>query len=242
MTERPPAAAPGPAPEGVPGPAPAPDAPARTALPGTPARTATGPLATTPTPTRPWAKAPPTTGPLAIPSPTTGLTPTAPLRCGPYVVDRERIAAFAAALGDPHPAYTDPAAARALGHRDTIAPPTYLTTLAARAEDQLLGSRPGFTTLDGAVHRSQSVRHARPAHAGDTLHATVRVADVTTLAGRQLLTLDCEFHDADGLWVATTTSALLCPDAPGTLPARPRPSGEDALARRPLDPTGSEHP
>lgn len=156
--------------------------------------------------------------------------PPTTLRCGPYTLDRERIAAFAAALGDPHPAYTDPAAARALGHPDTIAPPTYLAALAAHAEDQLLSNRPDFTGTDGAVHRSQAVRHARPAHAGDTLHATVRLAGETTVAGRQLLTVDCEFHDADGLWVATTTSSLLCP----ATPTRP--------VRRPLDPTGSEHP
>ncbi|MEU9122492.1 MaoC family dehydratase [Streptomyces sp. NPDC048506] len=153
------------------------------------------------------------------------------LRCGPYALDRAGIAAFAAALGDPHPAYTDPAAARALGHPDVIAPPTYLATLAARAEDQLLSTRPDFTTTDGAVHRSQTLRHARPAHAGDTLYATVRLAGVTVLAGRRLLTVDCEFHDADGLWVATTTSSMLCPATP------------EWPVRRPLDPQGSEqHP
>lgn len=152
------------------------------------------------------------------------------LCCGPYAIERKRIAAFAAALGDPHPAYTDPAAARALGHPDIIAPPTYLASLAADAEDQLLNVRPDFTATEGAVHRAQSLRHARPAHAGDTLHATVRLAAATTLIGRPLLTLDCEFRDADGAWVATTTSSLLCPAT------APRP------ARRPRDTTGSEHP
>ncbi|BDM73611.1 UPF0336 protein [Streptomyces nigrescens] len=161
-----------------------------------------------------------TPGPTGPPAPGTG-TGTDVLRCGPYVLDRARIAGFAAAVGDPHPAYTDPVAARALGHPDTLAPPTYLVTLAAHAEDQLLRARPDLPGLDGAVHRAQSLRHARPAHAGDVLHATVRLADVAHLAGRRLLTLDCAFHDADGLWVATTTSTLLC---------------------RPLDPTGSEHP
>ncbi|MFG2284575.1 MaoC family dehydratase [Streptomyces sp. NPDC048595] len=169
-------------------------------------------------------------------------TPPTSLRCGPYAIDRERIAAFAAALGDPHPAYTDPAAARALGHPDTIAPPTYLATLAARAEDALLSARPQITSLDGAVHRSQSLRHARPAHAGDTLHATVRLTEASALAGCELLTLDCEFHDAAGLWVATTTSALLCRVAPGPPPAQPRPGSRRPRVRRPHDPTGSEHP
>ena len=42
----------------------------------------------------------------------------------PYEVGREKIREFAAAIGDANPAYTDPAAARALGHPDVIAPPT----------------------------------------------------------------------------------------------------------------------
>ncbi|MGP8300646.1 MaoC family dehydratase [Streptomyces inhibens] len=167
--------------------------------------------------------------------PAPGMPPSTPappstLRCGPYTLDRARLAAFAGALGDPHPAYRDPAAAHALGHPDTIAPPTYLATLAADAEDQLLRLQPGFAGTEGAVHRSQTLRHARPAHAGDTLHATVRITGATTLAGRQLLTLDCEFRALDGSWVATTTSSLLCPAT------APRP------ARRPLDPMGSEQP
>ncbi|MER0481104.1 MaoC family dehydratase [Streptomyces sp. Edi2] len=152
------------------------------------------------------------------------------LRCGPYVIERLRIAAFAAALGDPHPAYTDPAAARALGHPDIIAPPTYLATLAGHAEDQLLSLQPAFSATEGTVHRAQTLRHARPAHAGDTLHATVCLAAATTLAGRPLLTLDCEFRDEGGVWVATTTSSLLCPAT------APRP------ARHPLDTTESDHP
>ncbi|MGX7758807.1 MaoC family dehydratase [Streptomyces angustmyceticus] len=160
---------------------------------------------------------------------TDGAAAPTSLCCGPYPIERARIAAFAAALGDPHPAYTDPAAARALGHPDVIAPPTYLATLAGDAEDRLLAARPECPATEGVVHRAQTLRHTRPARAGDLLHATVRLAAATTLAGRPLLTLDCEFRDAHGDPVATTTSTLLCP---ATAPPAPRP----------LDTTGSEHP
>ncbi|MEU6326275.1 MaoC family dehydratase N-terminal domain-containing protein [Streptomyces sp. NPDC047049] len=170
-----------------------------------------------------------TGGPTAGGATTGGAVAPTTLCCGPYAIERLRIAAFAAALGDPHPAYTDPAAARALGHPDVIAPPTYLAALAGHAEDQLLRRQPAPVTVEGAVHRAQTLRHARPAHAGDTLHATVHLT-ATTLAGRPLLTLDCEFRDEGGARVATTTSSLLCPAA------APRP------ARRPLDTTESDHP
>ena len=43
----------------------------------------------------------------------------------PYQVGREKIREFAAAIGDANPAYPDPEAARALGHPDVVAPPTF---------------------------------------------------------------------------------------------------------------------
>ncbi len=46
-----------------------------------------------------------------------------------YEVGREHVRLFAEAIGDSNPAYTDPDAAKALGHPDCIAPPTFLTVL-----------------------------------------------------------------------------------------------------------------
>ena len=40
----------------------------------------------------------------------------------PYQVGREKIREFAHAIGDPNPAYRDPAAARALGYADVDRP------------------------------------------------------------------------------------------------------------------------
>jgi len=52
----------------------------------------------------------------------------------PYEVSRVKIAEFADAIGDPNPVYRDPAAARAAGHPDVIAPPTF--AMVARAFSQ----------------------------------------------------------------------------------------------------------
>ena len=43
----------------------------------------------------------------------------------PYQVGREKIREFATAIGATDPAHHDPAAARALGHPDVVAPPTF---------------------------------------------------------------------------------------------------------------------
>jgi acyl dehydratase len=56
-----------------------------------------------------------------------------------YLVGAEKVREFADAIGDPHPAFRDPAAAEALGHPDVIAPPTFATVLTLRAAEQVLG-------------------------------------------------------------------------------------------------------
>lgn len=43
----------------------------------------------------------------------------------PYEVSRVKIREFADAIGDPNPVYRDQEAAKAAGHPDVIAPPTF---------------------------------------------------------------------------------------------------------------------
>ncbi|MFD0851109.1 MaoC family dehydratase N-terminal domain-containing protein, partial [Actinomadura adrarensis] len=43
----------------------------------------------------------------------------------PYEVSRVKIRDFAQAIGDPNPIYRDAEAAKAAGHPDVIAPPTF---------------------------------------------------------------------------------------------------------------------
>ena len=53
-----------------------------------------------------------------------------------YEVSGELIRRFAAAIGDLHPAYLDRRVAAALGYRDVIAPPTFLTPPTFRFADE----------------------------------------------------------------------------------------------------------
>ena len=46
---------------------------------------------------------------------------------GPYQVGREKIREFAVAIGDGDPLFRDVDAARAAGHADLVAPPTFPT-------------------------------------------------------------------------------------------------------------------
>ena len=50
-----------------------------------------------------------------------------------YEVGRAKLAEFAAAIGDDDPVYRDADAARAAGHPDVIAPPTFAITVSLEA-------------------------------------------------------------------------------------------------------------
>jgi acyl dehydratase len=127
-----------------------------------------------------------------------------------FEVGREHIRQFADAIGDPNPIYRDPDAARAAGHPDVIAPPTFLTTLGFRAGmdspvvDPTLG-------LDYAlvVHGEQRFELHRPVRAGDVLSTVMRVSDIRDAGRNELMTMVSEVTAADGERVGTATSTLV---------------------------------
>jgi len=127
-----------------------------------------------------------------------------------YEVGREHIRRFADAIDDPHPAYRDPAAARALGHPDVIAPPTFLTVLDFRfaadgpVADPALG-------LDYAmvVHGEQSFELHRPVVAGDVLTSVQRVDDIRDVGRNELISTVIEVTDAGGAAVATLRGTIV---------------------------------
>ncbi len=127
----------------------------------------------------------------------------------PYEVGIEKIREFAAAIGDPNPAYRDREAARALGHRDVIAPPTFafvLTFAASRAviDDPELGI--DYTRV---VHGEQRFAYARPVRAGDALTVTVTLESVRSAGGHDMLTSRSDVATVDGEHVVTAWSTLV---------------------------------
>ena len=128
----------------------------------------------------------------------------------PFEVGRESIRRFAQAVGDPHPAYVDAEAARALGHPDVIAPPTYLTVLNFRYADEGPVADPELS-LDYAqvVHGSQAFELHRPVRAGDVLTSVQSIEEIKDVGRNEVLTTLTEVTDADGQPVATLRSTLV---------------------------------
>ncbi|GAB3359674.1 FAS1-like dehydratase domain-containing protein [Modestobacter lapidis] len=126
-----------------------------------------------------------------------------------YEVGREKLAEFAAALGDRDPVYRDPAAARAAGHPDVIAPPTFAIVLSLGAGNVVVEDPDVGIDYSRVVHGEQRFTHHRPIRAGDRLVATASVAAVRSMAGNDMLTTRVDLATEAGEPVCTTTSMLV---------------------------------
>jgi acyl dehydratase len=127
----------------------------------------------------------------------------------PYEVGREKLREFADAIGDDNPVYRDPAAAKALGHPDVIAPPTFAIVVAGRG-----GPSPIFDPAFGmryerVVHGEQRFTHHRPIRAGDALTVSSRIAEVRDAGRNELVRIETELRDAAGELVCTTVNVLI---------------------------------
>ncbi|GAA3246065.1 MaoC family dehydratase N-terminal domain-containing protein [Pseudonocardia petroleophila] len=134
----------------------------------------------------------------------TALAPSAP-----YLVGREKIKEFALAIGEGASVCTDVDAARAAGHPDVVAPPTFAVTFTMPLIEGFLRDPALGWDYSRMVHGDQSIVLHRPIHGGDELVTVIHVDDLSTRAGSHMLTLRCEVSDVDGTPVATTKALLV---------------------------------
>jgi acyl dehydratase len=127
-----------------------------------------------------------------------------------YEVSRELIRRFAQAIGDSNPAYTDVEAAKALGHPDVIAPPTFLTVLTFRyaAEGPVVDPGLGLNYAL-VVHGEQKFVHHRPVRAGDVLTVTSSVVDIRDAGRNELMTTKTSVATTGGEPVADLFGTLV---------------------------------
>ncbi|HEX6443713.1 MAG TPA: MaoC family dehydratase N-terminal domain-containing protein [Streptosporangiales bacterium] len=136
----------------------------------------------------------------------------------PYEVGREKIKEFARAIGDDNPAYFDPQAARALGHQDVIAPPTFPIVVTMSAWRQVVADPALGIDYGRVVHGDQKFSYVRPVRAGDRLQVTVSVENIRSAAGNDLVTIRADVATTEGEPICSTHATLV---ARGT-------AGEDA--------------
>ncbi|SEI00207.1 Acyl dehydratase [Leifsonia sp. CL147] len=127
----------------------------------------------------------------------------------PYLVGREKIREFATAVFATSPISFDVEAARAAGHPDLVAPPTFPIVVQESTLAQLLAEPDAGIDFSRVVHGDQRFTFTRPVVAGDELTATLRVTSVKSLGPHSMVTAESTIVDADGAHVVTATSTLV---------------------------------
>ncbi|MEV4660658.1 MaoC family dehydratase N-terminal domain-containing protein [Micromonospora echinofusca] len=127
----------------------------------------------------------------------------------PYQVGREKIREFATAIGAADPAHHDPTAARALGHPDVVAPPTFPIVLTLAANQQIIDDPDLGVDYSRVVHGDQRFAYTRPVVAGDELVCVSVIDDVSSRGGHGFLTTRTEVATAAGEPVVTVWSKLV---------------------------------
>ena len=126
----------------------------------------------------------------------------------PYDVTRAAVAAFSAAIGAEDRVHFDPEVARAAGHGDVVAPPTFPIVVAFQAMEALLADPQAGIELRHVVHAQQHFVSERAIRAGDVLTATLTVDSVRQAAGTDLLSTRSGIRTVDGELVCTAYATL----------------------------------
>ena len=126
-----------------------------------------------------------------------------------HTVSAAKIAEFARATGAPSPLHTDPEAARAAGHADVVAPPTFLVSLAQDTEAQYVQDPAAGIDFSRVVHGEEAFTLHRPVVAGDRLVPTLTVESVRAAGGHAMVTTRVDLADEAGAAVAAVRSMLV---------------------------------
>jgi acyl dehydratase len=127
----------------------------------------------------------------------------------PYLVGREKVREFARAVFATNPINHDVDAARAAGHADIVAPPTFAVVVQESALARLLAEPDAGIDFSRVVHGDQRFTYSRPIVAGDELVATLTVPNIKTLGGHSIVTAESSITDAAGAHVVTAISTLV---------------------------------
>ena len=100
-------------------------------------------------------------------------------------------------------------AARAAGHADLVAPPTFPVVVQERTLAQLLAEPDAGIDFSRVVHGDQRFSYTRPVVAGDELTATLAVTSVKSLGAHSMVTAESTIVDATASTSSPPTSTLV---------------------------------
>jgi acyl dehydratase len=127
----------------------------------------------------------------------------------PYEVSRVKIREFADAIGDDNPVYRDREAAKAAGHPDVVAPPTFPIVFTMGGAGSALSDPELGINFAMVVHGEQRFEYRRPIHAGDTVVCESTITDIRAAGRNELLTVETEVKTVEGELVCTAYNSLV---------------------------------
>lgn len=126
-----------------------------------------------------------------------------------YLVGREKLREFAAAIGDENPACHDLDAAQARGLTDVMAPPTFPFVITIRAMSAAMFDPEIGLDYGRVVHGEQSFDYVRPLVAGDEVVVAASIESIDSTGRNELMTVRADVLTVDGEVVVTTRSVLV---------------------------------
>ncbi|UFS97898.1 fused (3R)-hydroxyacyl-ACP dehydratase subunits HadA/HadB [Nocardia huaxiensis] len=124
-----------------------------------------------------------------------------------YEVGREKIREYARAVQDFHPAHWKESAAGELGFGGLVAPATFSSIVAMRANRGLFETV--LAGYDVIVHTDQVFEMYKPVVAGARLRTEVELTAVRQVAGKDLLTVTNTFTDQSGEIVQVSHATVI---------------------------------
>jgi acyl dehydratase len=125
----------------------------------------------------------------------------------PYEVSRVKIKEFATAIGDSNPIYVNQDAAKAAGHPDVIAPPTFPIAISLGAA--ALGDAELGLNYAMVVHGEQRFSYSRPIHAGDVLLTESTITGIRSAGNNEVMTIETVIKTVDGEQVCTAYNSIV---------------------------------
>lgn len=127
----------------------------------------------------------------------------------PYEVSRVKIKEFALAIGDENPIYLNREAARAAGHPDVVAPPTFPIVFTLTGASEALADPEFGLNFAMVVHGEQRFEYRRPIYAGDVLNHTSTIMDIRSVGRNEFVTVRSDVTALDGELVCTTYNTIV---------------------------------
>jgi acyl dehydratase len=125
----------------------------------------------------------------------------------PYEVSRVKIKEFATAIGDSNPIYVNQDAAKAAGHPDVIAPPTFPIAISLGAS--ALGDPDLGLNYAMVVHGEQRFSYTRPIHAGDVLLTESTITGIRSAGNNEVMTIETVIKTVGGEQVCTAYNSIV---------------------------------